>query len=142
MRSSSRHPFLGSDRQCREYAADLRYRTLSVSTAAVVSAFNEAFGRHDVDAVMALMTDDCIFENTLPVPDGARVVGQAAMRAFWETFFNDSPNARFETEEVVVAGDRATVRWRFDWGSGHVRGIDLFKVRDGKVAEKLSYVKG
>jgi hypothetical protein len=34
------------------------------------------------------------------------------------------------------------VRWRFDWGSGHVRGIDLFKVRDGKVAEKLSYVKG
>ena len=29
MRSSSRHPFLGSGRQCREYAADLRYRTLN-----------------------------------------------------------------------------------------------------------------
>jgi hypothetical protein len=43
---------------------------------------------------------------------------------------------------MVVAGDRAAVRWRFDWGSGHVRGIDLLKVRDGKVAEKLSYVKG
>jgi hypothetical protein len=43
---------------------------------------------------------------------------------------------------MVVAGDRATVLWRFDWGGGHVRGIDLFKVRDGKVAEKLSYVKG
>ena len=36
----------------------------------------------------------------------------------------------------------AVVRWRFDWGVGHSRGIDLFKVRDGKVAEKLSYVKG
>jgi ketosteroid isomerase-like protein len=115
---------------------------MAAGTAETVNAFNEAFGRHDVEAVMALMTDDCIFENTLPTPDGERVVGQEAMRAFWSQFFHDSPNARFEAEEMVVAGDRATVRWRFDWGSGHVRGIDLFKVRDGKVAEKLSYVKG
>jgi ketosteroid isomerase-like protein len=115
---------------------------LSQSTAATVEAFNEAFGRHDVDAVMALMTDDCIFENTLPTPDGERHVGQAAVRAFWEQFWTDSPNAKFDAEEVVIAGDRAVVRWRFDWGDGHVRGIDLMKVRDGKVAEKLSYVKG
>jgi hypothetical protein len=25
---------------------------------------------------------------------------------------------------------------------GHVRGVDVFRVRGGKVAEKLSYVKG
>ncbi len=115
---------------------------MSASTEATINAFNEAFGRHDVDAVMALMTDDCIFENTLPTPDGERHVGQAAVRAFWNQFFSDSPRAKFEAEEMVVAGDRATVRWRFDWGDGHIRGIDLFKVRDGKVAEKLSYVKG
>ncbi len=115
---------------------------MSKSTEAAVGAFNEAFGRHDVDALMALMTDDCIFENTLPIPDGERHVGQAAVRQFWQKFFSESPNATFETEEMVVAGDRAVVRWRFDWGGGHVRGIDLFKVRDGKVAEKLSYVKG
>ncbi len=115
---------------------------MAAGTAETVNAFNEAFGRHDVDAVMALMTDDCIFENTLPTPDGERIVGHEAMRQFWDRFFHDSPNATFETEEMVVSGDRATVRWRFDWGSGHVRGIDLFKVRDGKVAEKLSYVKG
>lgn len=91
---------------------------------------------------MDLMTDDCIFENTLPAPDGERHAGQKDVRQFWEQFFKESPRARFETEELVVAGDRAVVRWRFDWGDGHVRGIDLFKVRDGKVAEKLSYVKG
>jgi len=112
------------------------------STEATINAFNEAFGRHDVDAVMALMTDDCIFENTLPPPDGERHVGQAAVRKFWQEFFTGTPQAKFEAEEMVVAGDRATVLWRFDWGDGHVRGIDLFKVRDGKVAEKLSYVKG
>jgi hypothetical protein len=27
-------------------------------------------------------------------------------------------------------------------GPGSVRGVDVFRVRDGKVAEKLSYVKG
>jgi ketosteroid isomerase-like protein len=115
---------------------------LSRSTEATINAFNEAFGRHDVDAVMALMTDDCIFENTLPQPDGERHIGQAAVRKFWQEFFTGTPQAKFEAEEMVVAGDRATVLWRFDWGDGHVRGIDLFKVRDGKVAEKLSYVKG
>ncbi len=113
-----------------------------MNTKQVVEAFNDAFGRHDVDGVMALMTDDCLFENTLPPPDGERHVGQADVRRFWEEFFGGTPQARFETEEMVVAGDRAVVRWRFDWGSGHVRGIDLFKVRGGKVAEKLSYVKG
>ncbi len=114
----------------------------AAGTRTTVEAFNEAFGRHDVDAVMALMTDDCVFENTLPPPDGERHVGQEAVRRFWTEFFAGTPQARFETEEIVVAGDRATVRWRFDWGSGSVRGIDLFKVRAGKVAEKLSYVKG
>jgi ketosteroid isomerase-like protein len=115
---------------------------MSATTAATVDAFNEAFNRHDVNAAMALMTDDCIFENTLPTPDGERRVGQAAVRAFWEQFWRDSPRAKFDAEEIVIAGDRAVVRWRFDWGNGYIRGIDLLKVRDGKVAEKLSYVKG
>lgn len=116
--------------------------TETAETLQVVDRFNVAFNRHDVDAVMALMTDDVVFENTSPAPDGERFSGQAAVRAFWERFFADSPQARFDAEEVVVAGDRCAVRWRYDWGDGHIRGIDLFRVRDGKVAEKLSYVKG
>lgn len=107
-----------------------------------VDAFNEAFGRHDVDGVMALMTEDCVFENTAPAPDGTRYEGQAAVRKFWEDFFGSNPAARFEAEEAFAAGDRCVVRWVYDWGSGHVRGVDVFRVRDGKVAEKLSYVKG
>jgi hypothetical protein len=39
-------------------------------------------------------------------------------------------------------GDRAVFRWHYSWGNGHVRGVDIFRVEDGKVAEKLSYVKG
>ncbi len=115
---------------------------MSSDTQDVIDCFNEAFNRHDVDAVMALMTDDVVFENTSPQPDGERFAGQDAVRAFWEEFFASSPQAHFEAEEIITAGDRCTVRWRYSWGDGHIRGIDLFRVRDGKVAEKFSYVKG
>jgi ketosteroid isomerase-like protein len=111
-------------------------------TASVVDRFNEAFNRHDVDAVMALMTEDVVFENTYPPPDGERHVGQVAVRAFWTQFFESTPSAHFEAEDMFVGGDRATVRWRFTWDGGHVRGVDVMRVRDGRVAEKLSYVKG
>jgi ketosteroid isomerase-like protein len=121
--------------------------TLTQSTVDIIEKFNEAFNRHDVPAVMALMTDDCLFDNTYPSPDGERFVGQDAVRGFWEEFFRSSPDARFTSEEMIAFGDRCIVRWRYDWtnadGSpGHVRGVDVLKVRDGKVAEKLAYVKG
>jgi ketosteroid isomerase-like protein len=119
---------------------------LSRTAHAVVEHFNEAFNRHDVDAIMRSMTSDCVFENTRPAPDGTRVVGQAAVRQVWEELFARSPSARFETEEIFEAGDRCVVRWTYHWvrdgRPGHVRGVDVFRVRDGLVAEKLSYVKG
>jgi ketosteroid isomerase-like protein len=116
------------------------------ATRNTVTRFNEAFNRHDVDAVMALMTDDCLFDSTRPPPDGERLMGQGQVRKFWEEFFQRSPHARFETEEMVAAGDRCVVRWTYHWvrdgKPGRVRGIDLFRVYEGRVAEKLSYVKG
>jgi ketosteroid isomerase-like protein len=118
----------------------------TAETLAVVNRFNDAFNRHDVDAVMAAMTEDCVFDSTRPPPDGERIAGQAAVRKFWEAFFARSPQARFETEEIFAAGDRAVVRWVYHWvrdgARGRVRGVDVFRVRDGRVAEKLSYVKG
>ena len=118
----------------------------TAATIAAIERFNDAFNRHDVDGVMAAMTDDCVFEGTSP-PDGQRFEGQAAVRAVWEGFFAGSPNAMFEAEEIFAAGDRCVVQWLYRWVGedgtpGHVRGVDLFQVRDGKVAAKLAYVKG
>jgi ketosteroid isomerase-like protein len=121
-------------------------RALTAETESVLARFNDAFGRGDTDAVMSLMTEDCVFENTFPAPDGERHVGARNVREFWSGFFASTPSARFEAEETIVFGDRAVVRWVFHWENngvaGHVRGVDLFRMRDGKVAEKFSYVKG
>jgi uncharacterized protein (TIGR02246 family) len=108
---------------------------------AVVNRFNEAWGAHDLDATLALVTDDCVFDATGPAPDGTRCVGKDAIRAAWEPIFADAATV-FETEEIISAGDRVVSRWRYSWADGHIRGADLFRVRDGLVAEKLSYVKG
>ena len=41
----------------------------------VVLEFNEAFNRHDVAGMMQLMSEDCVFENTSPAPDGTVYTG-------------------------------------------------------------------
>ena len=116
------------------------------ATLEAVERFNDAFNRHDVDAVMAVMTDECVFESTAP-PLGERHVGQRAVRAAWEEFFTSTPTAHFDSEDVIASGDRCVVQWRFSWqnddgSTGTVRGVDVLRVRDGKVAEKFAYVKG
>ena len=115
------------------------------TTRMVIVRFNEAFNRHDADALAAMFTDDTIFESTSPAPDGRRIEGKAEVVAFWREWFKHNADASFETEDMIISGDRAVVRWVYrkirsgePW---HLRGVDVFTVRDGKVAAKLAYVK-
>jgi hypothetical protein len=113
----------------------------------VVLEFNEAFNRHDVPGMMQLMTDDCVFENTDPAPDGAVYSGKVVVTQFWQDFFRESPHAHIEIEEIFGLGFRCVMRWRYDWvdeagNKGHVRGVDIFHLKNGSISEKLSYVKG
>ena len=112
----------------------------------MIDRFNEAFNRHDVDTLASLLTDDTVFEDTSPAPDGRRIEGKAAVVDFWRTWFAKNADAVFEAEDVIIAGDRAVVRWVYrkvrNGQAWHLRGVDVFTVRDGKVAAKLAYVKG
>ena len=113
----------------------------------VVLQFNEAFNRHDVAEMMQLTSDDCVFENTAPAPDGTVYSGKKAVTQFWQDFFRESPHAHIEIEEIFGCGTRCIMRWRYDWvdvagNKGHVRGVDIFQVKNGLICEKLSYVKG
>jgi ketosteroid isomerase-like protein len=107
----------------------------------VVQAFGAAWADHDLEAALALLSSDCLFDATGPAPDGAKHVGTDEIRRAWKEIFDDS-TSKFEAEETFSAGDRVVQRWRYSWDGGHVRGVDLFRVADGKIAEKLSYVKG
>jgi ketosteroid isomerase-like protein len=107
----------------------------------LIDRFGAAWNAHDLDAALALCTDDIAFESTGPAPDGERSEGQAAVRVAWRPIFENT-DASFTTEDMFVDNDRVLTRWRYEWGEGHVRGVDVIRVRNGKVAEKFSYVKG
>jgi ketosteroid isomerase-like protein len=113
------------------------------ATAEVVRRFIAAFQHKDAAAIRALVAPDCVMEAMQPAPDGLRVEGYEANVAFWQAMVAD-PNGSFETEDVVIAGDRATNRWRYRFGPGDensVRGVTLIRVRDGRIAEALAYAK-
>lgn len=108
---------------------------------ALADEFGQAWNDHDLDRAMGLVTDDCVFESTGPAPDGERHVGREAVRTAWKAIFDDT-QSHFDTEDLVCAGDRIVTTWTYSWGDGHIRGVDVMRARDGRIAEKFSYVKG
>ena len=112
-----------------------------------LQSFADAWNRHDVDALMSFMTDDCVFEASAGAEAcGARHVGRDAVRsafaAVWATF----PDAHWGHARHFVSGERGVSEWTFtgtahDGGRVEVHGCDLFTFRDGRIAVKNSYRK-
>jgi ketosteroid isomerase-like protein len=111
------------------------------TTQELVDRFNAAWNAHDLAAALNMISDDCVFEATSPAPDGVRVIGRPAIRDAWRPIFDDQ-HSHFTLEDSIVTADHVVQRWRYDWGEGHVRGVDVITVRHGQITAKLAYVKG
>jgi hypothetical protein len=110
-------------------------------TSEIMRRFNQAFLEHNPAILKDLIAPDCIMESIQPAPDGTRYEGYDACLAFWQAVATD-PVAYFEVEETVAMGERAIIRWRFNFGDGgSVRGVNLMRVRDGRIVEALGYSK-
>jgi steroid delta-isomerase-like uncharacterized protein len=113
----------------------------------LLDLFADAWNRHDLDALMSMMTDDCVFEASAgPDVDGQRSAGQQAVRAAYAAVFEAFPDARWAGARHFVAGNRGVSEWTFtgtqqDGKQVEVTGCDLFTFRDGKIAIKNSYRK-
>jgi ketosteroid isomerase-like protein len=115
----------------------------SVQTEAILLRFNQVFLDHNPAALPELVADDCVIENTQPAPDGSRHEGKAACVALW-TEIATTPGAHFEPETIIARGDRGEIRWRLVWGpdrASSVRGVNLMRVRGGRIVEAQGYVK-
>ena len=69
----------------------------------------------------------------------AIIISTAIGLAGWQGLASD-PTIRFSVEDVDVDGDRAVIRWRIT-GAENYRGVNLLRVRDGKIIEALGYGK-
>lgn len=116
-------------------------------TTDVLQGFADAWNRHDVDALMTFMTDDCVFEASAgPDVCGTRYTGREAVRAGFAEVWSMFPDARWNNARHFVAGDRGVSEWTFtgtktDGARVEVYGCDLFTFRDGKIAVKNSFRK-
>ena len=113
----------------------------SVQTEATLQRFNHVFLSHDPAALRDLVADNCVLENTQPAPDGSRHEGKDACIALW-TQIAITEGIHFEPESIIARGE---IRWRMVWGpdrASSVRGVNLMRVRDGRIVEAQGYVKG
>ena len=113
----------------------------------IVRRFNDALNLADVGTMTSLLSEDTVFENTDPPPDGKRYEGKKNVSAFWQDFFRASASARIEVEDIFAVEDRCVMQWIYRWRdaqgrAGHIRGVDIYRLRDGLITEKFSYVKG
>ncbi|RWB22175.1 MAG: nuclear transport factor 2 family protein [Mesorhizobium sp.] len=126
----------------QELIIDIATAKRSAETAEIMRRYNDVFQKHDPSALDELVADHCVIENTTPAPDGARRAGKAACVELWSAIAT-APGTRFDIEETFVAGDRATIRWRFWMSDGNsLRGVNLMRVEDGRIVEAMGYVKG
>jgi ketosteroid isomerase-like protein len=119
--------------------------TTTETTLALVTRFENGFNTRDVDALMADMTEDCVFEHVAPTADSfGRHQGQDAVRAVWESMDTHFPGYTQEIVDIFAAGEQACCRYVLRWkgpegGEAALHGVDVITVRDGKIAQKLTY---
>jgi len=119
----------------------------SVDLLELMDRFADAWNRHDLDALMSMMTDDCVFQASAGTEvDGQRSEGRQAVRAAYAAVFDEYHDAHWAGARHVVAGTRGVSEWTFtgtrqDGKRVEVTGCDLLTFRDGKIAIKNAYRK-
>jgi steroid delta-isomerase-like uncharacterized protein len=121
----------------------------------VIEAYNNAWNRHDADAVVAMHTEDSVFCNHT---SGGEAVGRAAIRQIVCAVFATFPDIHFELRRLYVRDDLVVQEWTAT--ATHVNpvmyndtplppsgkviswdGMDILPLRNGKVARKDVYAE-
>lgn len=121
--------------------------TVTVTVETLV-AFNAAWNRHDLEALMAFMTDDCAFHAVAgPEELGRSFVGLEAVRSGFAAAFTTCPDAQWTDGVHFVVADRGVSESTFrgtraaDGLRIEARMVDVFSFRGGKIAVKNAFRK-
>jgi ketosteroid isomerase-like protein len=113
----------------------------------VLERMTDGFNRHDLDAIMSLFVDDCVFESPRGTdPWGHRYVGKAEVREGLGARFRTIPDVHYGDATHFVAGDRGASEWTLtgttvDGERLEVRGCDLWTFEGDQVVRKDSFWK-
>jgi steroid delta-isomerase-like uncharacterized protein len=107
----------------------------------LIEAYDDAWNRQDLEGLCAFHTEDVVFANHTA---GEVVEGAEAVRAHIEGIFERWPTLRFRGRRFYAADDFAVSEWtatatRPDGAQIEWDGVDVFPIRDGKIARKDVY---
>jgi steroid delta-isomerase-like uncharacterized protein len=120
---------------------------------AVIARYNDAWNRHDVEAILAMHTEDSVFENHT---SGGKGIGKAEIRKIIEGIFATFPDLHFDGRRTYVRDDLVVQEWTATathsnpitrGGKAYVPsgkkiswiGMDIIPMRDGRVLRKDVY---
>lgn len=117
----------------------------------VITAYTEAIGAHDAEAVVALYTEDAVVVQA--VGNGGTFEGPDAIRAWISDNLTAIPDLTMTTENVIVDGDRIAWQWVYRGtytgaypglpaGQGQaieLRGASFIVLVDGRIDRETIY---
>ncbi|ACV78985.1 nuclear transport factor 2 family protein [Nakamurella multipartita] len=114
----------------------------------LLARHTDAWNRHDIDALMSLFADDCVFEASGgPEVCGTRYAGVAAVRQGFLEVLTSMPDAQWGGgRHRVIGPDDGVSEWTLtgtlaDGRRVEVNGCDFLTVREGKIIRKNSFRK-
>lgn len=116
-------------------------------TAQTLAAFAEAWNRHDLEALMGFMHDECVF-HAVAGPDvlGRTFSGRTEVAAGFTAAWTNFPDAAWLDGDHFVVGERGVSESTFkgtkvDGSRIEARMVDVFTFKDGKILVKNAYRK-
>jgi steroid delta-isomerase-like uncharacterized protein len=107
-----------------------------------------AWNSHDLDRLMRLFADDCVFEASAGVEFcGSRFVGRDQVRGSFAAVFASMPDANWgDGRHFAISDDYGVSEWRLtgtmlDGTRVDVLGCDFLSVRDNRITRKNSFRK-
>ncbi|KQQ20708.1 hypothetical protein ASF48_08895 [Rathayibacter sp. Leaf299] len=119
----------------------------SEMTPEILAAFSDAWARHDLEALMSHITDDCVYSASVGPEPGRTWTGREQVReGFALMLAFDTGQERHEDAQPLIAGTRGAGTWSFT-GTGPdgevqvTRGCDIYEFRGGRIARKDAFRK-
>jgi taurine dehydrogenase small subunit len=111
----------------------------------LLEALGRAWGNRDVEAVLGLMTEDCVYEASVGGEPGTTYRGREELRAGIANMFAHDAGSVAEVSNVFVTDACAAWEWTYRWadssGMPEERGCDLFEFREGLISRKNAFRK-
>jgi uncharacterized protein (TIGR02246 family) len=102
----------------------------------LIESYNAAWNAQDLDAIHELHDPEIVFHNHTA---DERAEGAAVVREHIAQIFRNNPTLRFETRSLYTGDDFAVCEWTASTGSKEWDGVDVFPLRNGKIARKDVY---